>query len=102
MLPSTLRSAEAGNIVRRSGLSGGPSGITWAYLRRRGTSGFLLSKDLLETGGLIRASAVLLLLQVGQTSSLGVDLVDLSAAIRVELGDLLAGGRVGGLLKVRV
>lgn len=70
-------------------------------LRSGSTRSLLLAKDLLKTSSLVGASTVLLLLEIGKTTSLSVDLLDLSAALGVELGDLLAGGCVGGLLKVR-
>lgn len=44
---------------------------------------------------------MLLLLEISKATSLSVHLLDLSAALSVELSNLLAGGCVGGLLKVR-
>lgn len=101
MLLTTLRSADVGNVLRRSRLSGSAGGVTRTRLGRSGTRGLLLAKHLLESCSLVGTATSLLRLQVSQTSSLGVDLLNLSAAIRVELGNLLAGGGVGGLLKVR-
>lgn len=101
MLLTTLGGADVGNFLRRSRLGGSAGGVTRTRLGSSGTRGILLTKHLLESCGLVGAATGLLLLQVSQTSSLGVDLLNLSATIRVELGDLLAGGGVGGLLKVR-
>lgn len=39
-------------------------------------------------------------LQIGKSPRLGVDILHLSRAFKVELGNLLAGGGVGGLFKV--
>jgi hypothetical protein len=41
-----------------------------------------------------------LLLEVGETASLAVDILDLLLGLGVELDDLLAGWRLGGLLVV--
>lgn len=101
MLLTTLGSADAGDVLRRSRLGGSAGRVTRTRLGSSGTRGLLFAKHLLESRGLIGAATSLLRLQVSQTSSLGVDLLNLSAAIRVELGDFLAGGGVGSLLKVR-
>ena len=71
-----------------------------AGLRSGSAGSLLLAKDLLKTRGLVGTSTVLLGLEVSETTSLSVDLLNLSAALGVELGDLLAGGGVGGLLEV--
>jgi hypothetical protein len=70
-------------------------------LRSGSTRSLLLAEDLLETSSLVGASTMLLLLEISKATSLSVNLLDLSAALSVELSDLLAGGCVGGLLKVR-
>lgn len=62
----------------------------------------LLSKDLLETSGLVGAASVLLLLEISETAGLGVDFLHLFLAFLVKLGNLLASRGAGGLLKVRV
>lgn len=59
-------------------------------------------KHPLEPARLARTPAVRLLLQLREPPRLGVYVLHLPAPVGVELGDLLAGGRVGGLLKVRV
>jgi hypothetical protein len=72
-----------------------------ASLGSGSTGSLLLAKDLLKTSGLVGTSTVLLGLEISKTTSLSVDLLNLSAALSVELGDLLAGGGVGSLLEVR-
>lgn len=100
MLLTSLRSAHVGDIVRRRSRDR-CTYSTVTSLRSGSTGSLLLAKDLLKTSGLVSASTVLLLLEVSKTTSLSVDLLDLSAALGVEVGDLLAGRSVGGLLEVR-
>jgi hypothetical protein len=59
----------------------------------------LLAKDLVQASSLVCA-AVLFRLQISKSSRLGVDILHLSGTLEVELGNLLAGGGVAGLLKV--
>lgn len=59
-------------------------------------------QDLLQSGCLDSISSVLLLLKLGQTASLVVDIDDLLLALSVEVNQLLASWGGGGLLEVRV
>lgn len=100
----------SGLAVSRSGSRGSRSGSSSRGSRirsRRSSSssslGFrLLAKDLLQASSLVSATAVLLLLDVGESASLGVNVLDLARALSVELDNLTAGVGAAGLLKVRV
>lgn len=80
-----------GRSIGRSG-AGGISGL-----------GLLLlgAEDLVETGSLVGATSIVLLLQLGEAAGLLVDVLDLALAVGVELHQLAAGRGLCSLLEVR-
>jgi hypothetical protein len=101
VLLTRLGSAHIGAVVRGgSGNRCSQSTVTSLRSLSTGSGSLLLAKDLLEASSLVGASTGLLLLEISKATSLGVDLLDLSATLSVEIGNLLACGCVGGLLKV--
>lgn len=66
-----------------------------AVAAARGTGAYRRIRSTLTSSG-----TSFLLLEVGETASLAVDVLDLLLGLGVELDDLLAGWRLGGLLVV--
>ena len=107
--PSTFL-LQVGLLVRGLRRRNGVVRVDLRWVRRTNTRSrsrrslrvvLLLAKHPLETGSLVCAAAVLLLLQICQAPGLGVNLLHLLLAILVELDELLARRGVGSLLKVR-